>query len=95
MVILYFVFYKNLEGLEIKTKLRVSVWLEEHGGYLMPCEFMEVANDNNFYRIKVKALDPAGFMSTEYLEKKFLFGHPGKIIGYGILKEVEIIEDSQ
>jgi len=54
----------------------------------MPCQFIKVWQEDNFYTIRVEALDPDNFMQDDYLEKKFLFGHPGKIIGYGILKQI-------
>jgi hypothetical protein len=89
MAILYFVFFKILKGVEIDTTLRVSTWVEDRDPYLMPCQFKEVLVESNFYSIKVEALDPDGFISEKYLDKKFLFGHPGKVIGYGILKKIE------
>lgn len=89
MAILYFVFFRILEGIQIDTKLRVSVWLEGNESYLMPCQIKEVLEESSFYTIKIEALDPDGFISSKHLDKKFLFGHPGKVIGYGILKEVE------
>jgi hypothetical protein len=89
MAILYFVFFRILEGVEIDTKLRVSAWLEENDTYLMPCQFKEILEESNFYSIKIEALDPDGFVSKKHLDKKFLFGHPGKVIGYGVLKEIE------
>lgn len=89
MKILYFVFFKILEVVEIDTTLRVSTWLEENDSYLMPCKFKEVTEESDFYNIQVEALDPKEFVSKNYLGKKFLFGHPGKVIGYGILKEIK------
>ena len=89
MTKLFFVFFKILEKIEINTTLRVSIWLEEDS-YLMPCEFSEVLVEDNFYAIKTNVLDPKGMISDDHLERKFLFGHPGKIIGYGILKEIAL-----
>lgn len=89
MTILYFIFFRILERIEIDANLRVSVWLEENESYLMPCQFKDVFEEINFYSIKLEALDPDGFVSMKHLDKKFLFGHPGKVIGYGILKEIE------
>jgi hypothetical protein len=85
---LWFAFFKILEEVEISTNLRLSVWLEENQSYLMPCQFKEVWEEKNFYTLKVEVLDPDRFITNKYLEKKFLFGHPGEIIGYGILKEI-------
>lgn len=78
-----------VEGVEINTTLRVSIWLKENDRYLMPCQFIEVWEEDNFYTIKVEVLDPDSFVQDKYLEKEFLFGHPGKIIGHGVLKEIE------
>ena len=88
MAILYFVFFGVIEGVKVDINLRVSLWLEENSEYLMPCQFKEVLTENNFYSIKVEALDPDEFIYEKYLDKKFLFGHPGKVIGYGILKKI-------
>ncbi|WP_316817028.1 hypothetical protein [Pedobacter nyackensis] len=90
MVILYFLFFKTLDQVDINKNIRVSTWLEENDKYLMPCQLEEVLKESDFYSIKVEALDPDNFLSKKYLNRKFLFGHPGKIIGYGILKEIEI-----
>jgi hypothetical protein len=87
MKTLYFVFFKTMNLVDIDATLRVSLWLE-NTSFLIPCEFEEVRQESNFYSIKVKALDPDQYLSNQFIEKKFFFGHPGKIIGYGILKEV-------
>jgi len=58
---LKFKFRRNIEGVEINTSLRVSIWLEDsNNNYLMPCEFKEAEalKINNKYLIKVDALDP-------------------------------------
>lgn len=89
MIRLYLVFFKMLEDLTVSEGLRVSVWLEENDSYLMPCEFKDVIKDDIFYNVKIEALDPESFISPSHIEKRFLFGHPGKMIGYGILKKVE------
>ena len=89
MNVLYFVFFKIPEEVTIDTTLRVSIWLEGSDSYLMPCQFTEVWEEDNFYTIKVEALDPSNFMEKKFIDKKFFFGHPGKIIGYGLLKEIE------
>jgi hypothetical protein len=88
MPILNFVFFKIIEGVEINTTLRVSLWLEGNDNYLMPCQFIEVWEEDNFYMVKTEVLDPENFIKKQFLEQKFLFGHPGKIIGYGLLKEI-------
>lgn len=88
MSILYFVFFKIIEEVEINTNLRVSLWLDKNDQYLMPCQFVKVLKEDNFYMIKVEVLDPDDFIKEQFLEQKFLFGHPGKIIGYGLLKEI-------
>lgn len=88
MVVLYFVFYKILAEIEIHTKFRTSIWSEEDT-YLMPCEFLEVSKENGSYIIKVNALDPDQTISDKFLSNKFLFGHPGKIIGHGTLIKIE------
>jgi len=89
MLLLSFAFFKIFNGIEINATLRLSIWLEENDKYLMPCQFTTVLQEDNFYVIKAEVLDPDGYISGRYLEHKFLFGHPGKIIGYGILKKVE------
>ena len=48
--------------------------------------------EKTYYSIHVYTLDPQGFMNSTYLEKKFYFGHPGKIIGYGILKSINLVK---
>lgn len=89
MITLFFVFFKELEEVEVSSGLRVSAWLETDDSYLMPCEFIDVTKEDNFYSIRVNALDPDDFISKQLTKRKFLFGHPGKVIGSGILKEVE------
>jgi len=84
---LHFNFFKILD-FEPDSNLRVSLWLEENSNYLMPCEFKEILKKENLYIVKVKVLDPDKLMSEEHLEKKFFFGHPGKIIAYGIFKKI-------
>lgn len=86
---LHFVFFRLLEEVEITPALRVSIWLEENEVYLMPSRMIEVLADGDLYKIRLEALDPDGWMSEKWMDQKFLFGHPGKIIGYGILKEIE------
>ncbi len=88
MPVLYFVFIKIIEGVEINSTLRVSLWLDGNDKYLMPSQFTEVWKEDNFYMIKAEVLDPENFVDEKLLEQKFLFGHPGKIIGYGLLKEI-------
>ncbi len=89
MAILSFVFYKTLEGVNITPAIRVSIWAEENKSYLMPCQFKEVSKEGNFYSIKAEVLDPDEFVSLKHVDKKFLFGHPGKVIGFGIMKEMK------
>ena len=89
---LKFKFRRNIEGVEINTSLRVSIWLEDsNNNYLMPCEFKEAEalKINNKYLIKVDALDPDEFITTKHIGKRFNFGHPGKIIGSGILISID------
>ena len=88
MPVLYFTFFKLREGIEINVTLRVSLWLNVKDKYLMPCQFTEVSKKDNFYMVKAEVLDPENFVNEKLLEQKFLFGHPGKIIGYGLLKEI-------
>lgn len=95
MVILYFTFFKFLKYLEINTTIRVSIWLDGNESYLMPSQFREVVKNNDYYSIKVVAIDPGVFISKKYLNKKFLFGHPGKIIGYGVLKRIEGLQEDR
>lgn len=90
MSVLYFKFFKTLYEVNISTTLRTSIWLETNDLYLMPCQFIEVIEDKNFYTLKIEVLDPEKFINKNHLEKKFLFGHPSKIIGYGILKEIKL-----
>jgi len=87
--VLCFMFFNILEESDITTSLRVSLWLEKNSNYLMPCEFKEILKESNFFNVKIVVLDPNEFISKKYLDKKFLFGHPGKIIGYGILRGIE------
>lgn len=84
---LCFVFFKMIKEVEVIENLRVSTWLENNL-YLMPCQFTKVRKEENFYSIQIEVLDPDSFIEDKYIEKKFFFGHPGKIIGYGILKEI-------
>lgn len=88
MSILNFVFVKLIDGIAINATLRVSLWLDGDDKYLMPCQFAEVCKEDNFYMVRVKVLDPENFIKEKLLDHKFLFGHPGKIIGYGLLKEI-------
>jgi hypothetical protein len=88
MSILHFIFFRLLEGVEINTTLRVSLWLDENDKYLMPCQFIEVWKEDNFYMVKAEVLDPKKFINEKFIDQKFFFGHPGKIIGYGLLKEI-------
>jgi hypothetical protein len=88
MPVLYFVFFQLLKGIKIDTTLRVSLWLDGKNKYLMPCQFIEVLEEDNFYMVKAEVLDLENFVNEKLLEQKFLFGHPGKIIGYGLLKEI-------
>jgi hypothetical protein len=88
MIVLSFTFFKALTVVEVDTELRVSTWQEENDSYLMPCQFKEVSKGSNCYNIRAELLDPDGFISRKHIGKKFLFGHPGKVIGHGILKEI-------
>jgi hypothetical protein len=85
---MHFIFFKLLPGVEITTSLRVSLWLDEGEKYLLPCQFIEVWEESNFYTVKIEVLDSDNFIKDKFIEHKFLFGHPGKIIGYGFLKEI-------
>jgi len=78
-------------GFKLRTD-GVSIWLEDsNNNYLMPCEFKEAEalKINNKYLIKVDALDPDEFITTKHIGKRFNFGHPGKIIGSGILISID------
>jgi len=77
-----------MNQVEIDATIRVSVWLEENKNYLMPCQFLKVQEENSFYFIKVEVLDPRNLIQSHDIGKKFFFGHPGKMIGYGILNEL-------
>lgn len=88
MELLYFDFFRLLPELEINTKHRVSVWLENNDSYLMPCQFLEVEKDDEWYKLVVQVLDPDDFVQAKYIGNKFLFGNPAKIIGYGILTKL-------
>ena len=90
MTILNFSFFKIIKEVEITITLRVSFWLEENNSYLMPCRFKEIIEKNGYYNITIEALDPNNFISNIFINKKFLFGHPGKIVGYGILNRIEL-----
>lgn len=54
----------------------------------MPSQFTEVREEDNFYMVKAEVLDPENFVNEKLLEQNFFLGHPGKIIGYGLLKEI-------
>jgi hypothetical protein len=82
-------FEETLEQVEIHIGLRVSMWLDGDISYLMPCEFRRIGGESVF-RIEIAVLDPMKFLSNSLLNKKFLFGHPGKIIGYGILTNIDL-----
>ena len=88
MPIFHFIYFQTLQGFEINTTARTSVWADEEKEYLMPCQFLEIKKEDNFYNIKIEMIEPEYYMHDKYLEKKFLFGYPGRIIGYGILKEI-------
>lgn len=85
MIRLRFIFTKEISEINIKPSLRVSFWLENNDNYLMPCEFVEVRKEHDKWDVEVIFLDPLQFMSDKYVGKCFFFGHPGKIIGKGVL----------
>ena len=87
---LFFDFYRLIKGVDINETLKVSLWLDGDD-YLMPCHFTKVlANKDEYYSITVNTLDPDNFISCKHLDKNFYFGHPGKIIGKGVLKEKRV-----
>ncbi len=88
MSILHFKFFKLIEGVSIDTALRLSLWLEKNSSYLMPCQFIKVFKNVDYYDIKVQVLDPNSFIKDNFIGERFFFGHPGKIIGYGFLQKI-------
>lgn len=85
-VTLEFEFYQLAKDVIILELSRTSTWAEERNDYLMPSEFQRVVPmEEDKFLIIVKSLDPAGVMSDSFVGKKFYFGHPGRVIGYGIL----------
>lgn len=86
---LSFTFFLQIRGVSIVQKLRVSIWNENNKTYLMPCEVEKVIKKGELYFLKVKVLDPDSVLSIKDVGTKFFFGHPGKIIGYGILNAYE------
>ena len=70
---------------------RTSIWHENDNSYLVPSEFQKVASENDFYKIEVKLLESERFNSRVNIGAKFYFGHPGYVIGYGILEEIKDI----
>ena len=85
----YFKFYKVNIKVDIIPHSRISIWLESDNTFLMPCEFVEVYKKDKFYLIKVILLDSNKFYSEKNMGKKFFFGPPDQIIGYGILEKIE------
>ena len=85
---LKFNFFRTIESILIDNTMRVSIWLSEDSSYLMPCAFKTVEDYGDYFSITVQILDPENRISMNSIEKEFLFGHPGKIIGYGFLKKI-------
>lgn len=82
---LNFDFIKLRNDVRVKKGLRVSFW-QEGANYLMPSEFVDVVDLGDNYEVTLKYIDPQNFMSEKLIGQKFLFGHPGKVVGYGILR---------
>jgi len=76
-----------MNDIPIKLNLRVSLWLE-YSDYTMPCEFISILENVDSYTIQVNVWDADSFVKVEHIGNKFYFGHPKKILGYGILNSV-------
>lgn len=85
---LLFDFYINADFKEISEGIRMSLWQEGLSTYLMPGEFTLVEAVDQKLQVKLAVLDPKDFIGEALINEKFLFGHPKKIFGYGILKKI-------
>lgn len=88
---LVFEFHLNSDFKDISEGIRMSVWQEEHDDYLMPGEFVLVEPVKQHYKVKLAVLDPKSFIKKTLIHEKFFFGHPEKVYGFGILKDISTI----
>jgi hypothetical protein len=89
MSLFYFKFYKLIDRINPIDGLRISVWYENEKSFFMPSLFQKVIKEDDYYNIEVKLLESERFSSRVYIGKKFYFGTPNYVIGYGILEEIK------
>jgi len=82
-----FTFYLITQELKVMEGYRPSIWCDEDNTYLLPCEFKQVIMLADYYIVDLVIAEDRKYDNVHYLGKKFLFGHPGRIIGYGILNK--------
>lgn len=69
---------------------RFSIWVDGHLEYLMPSEIDSLTDSDGQMIIQVTAQDPNNLIEGRHVQSRFLFGHPGRIIGEGILEDVRL-----
>lgn len=85
----YFKFFKLIDTANPMIGSRISMWSEDDASYLVPSEFKDVINQGDFYKIKVTVLIADKFYKRNNIGKKFYFGSPNRIVGYGVLEEID------
>jgi hypothetical protein len=86
---LVFAYTSLLPEVTLRPGLRTSVWAEgDVPACCMPCEFQHVTDGPARVEVRVLALDPAGRVSKDLVGRAFSFGHPGRIVGHGLLLAV-------
>jgi len=88
--IFYFDFYKTLNSVNLSRHYRVSTWYEGDETYMVPCQFETSEPFEGHFKIRVILIEPSKFLKKEYVNQKFLFGEPNRIVGYGILEKIEV-----
>ncbi len=84
-----FDYHSIMQDIIVNKGMRFSVWVEG-GKYLMPTEVIGILKEELVYIITTISLDPDKIVCTDLVGKKFYFGHPGKVIGYGHLRRVSL-----
>jgi hypothetical protein len=85
----FFILNNNVKPLKGS---RISIWREDEPSLLLPCEFKEVFNEGDFYRITLTMLFSESFNSSNNIGRKFYFGPKDHTVGYGILEDISFAD---
>lgn len=73
------------KAIELNKGGRFSLWLEDDKDYLFSGELIERRKGGS---VLILILDPDNKILDYSIEKKIIFGIPGKMFGYGYLKQL-------